>query len=260
MNIGPSRPITLRLVAALLVLGSAGVPAADLADVDRQAQARVQQNQAAERQVTEVAGQTRSMELEYRQLLAELDQVQQYNTLLQTQVDSQSAELADIQASIESSAGLEKRLLPLVTDMIDGLDRFVGLDRPFLLDERKARVDALRASLEDPGDALAATLRKVFAAYDAEADYGRTLETYRDRIALGDGEREVEILRFGRVALLYRSLDHQALGAWNPDSAQWQPLDAGVWDRRFENALRVARKQTAPDLLAMPVFNIEEGE
>lgn len=246
---------------AALMLCSLALPghAADLDEVERLAGQRVERNVNAERQVAALADEARGMELEYRQLLTELEQLEVYNRLLQTQVDGQLAELADIDGAIAESAGMEQRLLPLVTEMIDGLEQFVRLDLPFQTAERRARIEHLRASLNDPQDSLAATLRRTFEAYEAEAEYGRTLETYRQRIQIADGEREVEVLRFGRLALLYRTLDRQALGAWDTRQGQWTALDSGQWQQPFERALRVARKQTAPDLLAMPLFYQPEG-
>lgn len=248
------RPVILTLCSLPLT----GL-AADLDEVERLAEQRVERNATAEHQVAALADEARGMELEYRQLLAELEQLDVYNRLLQSQVDGQLAELADIEDAITEAAGMEQRLLPLVTEMIDGLDQFVRLDLPFLSEERQVRVDRLRASLSDPQDSLAATLRKTFEAYEAEAEYARTLETYRQRIRLGDREREVDVLRFGRLGLLYRTLDRQALGAWNAVQGQWVALDASQWQMPFERALRVARKQTAPDLLAIPLFYQQEA-
>ena len=55
----------------------------------------------------------------------------------------------------------------------------------------------------------------------------------------------------GRVALLYQTLDGAETGYWNATTSKWQV------DDRFEDAIReglkVARKQAAPDFVAVPV-------
>jgi hypothetical protein len=61
----------------------------------------------------------------------------------------------------------------------------------------------------------------------------------------------VELLRVGRVALMYQTLDGAETGYWNATTGKWQV------DNQFDDAIReglkVARKQAAPDFVAVPV-------
>jgi hypothetical protein len=89
-------------------------------------------------------------------------------------------------------------------------------------------------------------------AYQIENEYGRTIEAYRASLKLGDGEATVNFLRFGRIALLYQSLDEAQAGRWDQATRSWVPLDSG-FRSAIRQGLRIARKQAAPDLVRLPL-------
>jgi hypothetical protein len=62
----------------------------------------------------------------------------------------------------------------------------------------------------------------------------------------------VDFLRIGRVSLVYQTRDGQNLGMWQQSSQAWQPL-SGEYRLSINKALRIARKQLAPDLITVPV-------
>ena len=62
----------------------------------------------------------------------------------------------------------------------------------------------------------------------------------------------MDFLRVGRVGLIYRSLDGNEMGFWNPLSGSWQPL-AEDYRRPLSQGFRMARKQVTPDLLELRV-------
>jgi hypothetical protein len=85
-------------------------------------------------------------------------------------------------------------------------------------------------------------------AYQIEMEYGRTMSDYKG--TLPDG-REAEFVRVGRVSLLYRTVDGAETGYWDAGQKQW------VIDNDFSSAvieaLRISRKELAPDLIEVPV-------
>jgi hypothetical protein len=62
----------------------------------------------------------------------------------------------------------------------------------------------------------------------------------------------VNFLRVGRIALVYQTLDEAEAGVWNQVTRRWEPLDASH-RTSIRNGLRIARKQTAPDLIRLPL-------
>ena len=70
---------------------------------------------------------------------------------------------------------------------------------------------------------------------------------------LGGADREVDILRIGRVALVYQSTDGAETGAWNKDAQSWEELSAGDYATAVRKGVRIAKKQATIELLNMPV-------
>src|SRR5690606_636154 len=189
-------------------------------------------------------------------LMMEAEQLKAYNQLVAQQVQNQKGEIQRLEQSVRNSEGLEQKLLPIVTDMISSLVTFVSLDKPFLQDERQSKVAELYDSLEDPSESLAITLQRVIDAYQAEIAYGRNLQSWRQSLTTGGSQREVDMLRVGRLTLMYRSLDRKEIGLWQPGTKEWQTLDVNQWNRAFDQASKIARKQAAPDLVTVPVFTV----
>jgi hypothetical protein len=141
----------------------------------------------------------------------------------------------------------------MMARMIESLDSFIQLDVPFLQEERQARVDKLRELLERSDVTVAEKARRVFEAYQVENDYGRTIEAYKGKLELADGQYDADFLRVGRVALMYRTVGADNLGYWDATSQGWRDLDAVPYRRLIDNGLKVARQEIAPELISIPL-------
>jgi hypothetical protein len=137
--------------------------------------------------------------------------------------------------------------------MLDGLEQFINLDMPFDLDTRLGNIEAVRANMDRSDVTSAEAFRQVLELYSIELQYGRGIEAYTDTIALGGIDREVDILRIGRVALVYQSTDGAETGAWNKDAQTWEELSAGDYAAAVRKGVRIAKKQATIELLNMPV-------
>jgi hypothetical protein len=135
--------------------------------------------------------------------------------------------------------------------MTDALRQFVSLDVPFLLDERIRRVENLQAMMDRADVSISEKYRRILEAYQIELEYGRTLEPYEGLLREGDEARTVQFVRLGRVSLMYRTPDGNEAGYWNARQRRWVVADEYAHD--IQEALRIARKQGAPDLLTVPV-------
>jgi len=197
--------------------------------------------------------------IEQAQVQREIEDLVVYNTLLQAQVDAQRRELDQLRRSIDEVGLIERQVLPLMTRMITGLERFIELDLPFLLEERRRRAATARATLSRSDVSVANQFRFVLEAWLIEMeDYGTTGELYTDEIVTPDGvTREVELLRVGRVALIYLTPDGNQAGAWNNEAREWVQLDAS-WLEDIRAGFEAYRTET-PALFIVPVPAPEEG-
>jgi hypothetical protein len=219
---------------------------------------RIQQGQDAQDDIDGVVDVTRARIEEYRAVMKEVDGLVVYNTLLQRQIDDQNETLRQIRESIDNVQFVERQILPLLTRMIDGLEQFVALDVPFLAEERNSRVANLTTVLERADVTAAEKFRVVMEAWQIENDYGRTIEAYTDELVIDGNTREVDVLRIGRVALLYQTPDGQVSGSWDTQSGGWVEVDSS-YRNAIRNGIRLARNQIGPDLLLLPISAPQEG-
>ncbi len=136
------------LSGVLLVTASVAIvaqaPAQTLAEaVGTRTQAN-QENQASQQRVDTLSDQTDSLASEYRSVLKQIESLRVYNAQLGELIASQEVEMASLQEQIDDVEIVERGIPPLMAQMIDALDAFVGLDVPFLRDERAKRVAGLR--------------------------------------------------------------------------------------------------------------------
>jgi predicted RNase H-like nuclease (RuvC/YqgF family) len=251
---------TSRLLTAgatiALVFPLAG-SAQSLSQVLTAEQQRTRLAQESQQRIDAVVADTGKQEEEYKRLLKEIEGLNIYNTLLQRQIDGQQARSAEITKAIADVDVISRQIVPAMTRMIESLDAFIDLDRPFLLEERKGRVAKLNELLSDPTVNDAEKFRKVTEAYQIENDYGRTIEAYTDDLEIDGENRQVEFLRIGRIALLYQTEDGASSGVWDQAARRWE--DADVYRNEIREGLKIAKKQVAPDLILMPVSPPEAG-
>jgi len=185
--------------------------------------------------------------------MKQVDGLKVYNARLERQIANQEKRIRDIDASIAEASVIQRQIPPLVTRMLDGLEQFINLDMPFDLDTRLGNIEAVRANMDRSDVTSAEAFRQVLELYSIELQYGRGIEAYTDTIQLGGAGREVDILRIGRVALVYQSTDGAETGAWNKDSQSWEELSAGDYAAAVRKGVRIAKKQATIELLNMPV-------
>ncbi|MFK7958804.1 MAG: DUF3450 domain-containing protein [Lysobacterales bacterium] len=240
------------LVAVTVCLFTASAWSQNLSDLIGAQNQGNSASQASQDRVDNIVDQTRDITGDFKAVLKENDGLKVYNQLLQTQVDAQNREIRQIDESMDQVTVVERQVVPLMVRMIDGLEDFIRLDVPFLTDERTERVANLRAMMDRSDVTPAEKFRRVMEAYQIENDYGRTIEAYVGAQEVEGAEREVDYLRVGRVGLYYQTLDTQYSGAWDKQSGSWTTV--GTESRgQIRDGLRIARKQTAPDLLTLPV-------
>jgi flagellar motility protein MotE (MotC chaperone) len=244
-------PRWLHLVVALVPAAFAAPAGAQLQEA-LTAQAQVDREAAqAQDQIDEIRDRTQDAAGRYAQAMADADSLERFNAQLQEQVESQETEIASIQQQLQDIETTNREVQPLMQQMVDTLARFVELDVPFLIDERTARVQELKAIMNRADVNVSEKYRRILEAYQIELEYGRTLSAYEGRLGMGADARTVEFAQLGRVSLMYRTLDGSETGYWDANQKTWVVDDS--YKEAVEEALRVARREGAADLLTVPV-------
>jgi hypothetical protein len=191
----------------------------------------------------------------YARTVADAAITARYNTQIEQQVRSQEQEIATLQQQLEGLDATAASMEPLLQRMFEQLDQFVSADVPFLKEERTQRIDRLRDIMGRVETTPAEKFRRLLEAYQIELEYGRTMDSYKEMLADG---REAEFVRLGRITLLYRTTDGKETGYWDKDQKTFV-ADAS-YARPIEVALRMAKQETAPDLITVPVPAPKQGD
>lgn len=224
-----------------------------LAQVQSTSSGAVTDGSKSQKKIDELDDQTAELVMEWRAAVRQLEELREYNAQLEKLIKAQEAEMVKIRQEIEDVTTIDRTIIPHMFKMIDGLEAFVNLDTPFLIEERKARVARLR-DLMDRSDANPAEkYRKILEAFEIENEYGRTIEAYEGELTVDGVERTVNFLRLGRVSWIYQTLDGDESGVWSQQARDWVDLD-GDFDTEIRTNLRIAREQAAPNLMTVPLF------
>jgi hypothetical protein len=248
----PLRMKVSSLVASMIAVSAMSVSASTLDSALDKGVERIEGAQKAQYAIDNVDNQTRSAEREYRGVLKEVEGLTVYIEQLNKQLSAQDTEMVQIEYSIRQVTLIERQITPLMLRMIEAIDLFVMADVPFLKDERAARVEKLKSMMGRSDVTIAEKYRKVMKAYQTEMDYGRTIESYRGEIEIAGTMREVDFLRTGRISLVFKTLDGKELGVWNNKTKSFENLDP-VYKSNVLKGIRIAREQTAPGLIKIPV-------
>lgn len=219
--------------------------------------ARAGESKVSQQRVDKTAAATDKVASQYKRELKVIDGLKVYNALLNRQVEDQDLEKIRITDSIDEIAVIERQIFPLMLRMVDSLEQFIELDVPFHLDERRKRIADLKISIGDAGITASEKLRLVLSAYRIETDFGSDLDAYTQIQDVGGKERKVHILRFGRISLVYQTEDELENAVWDQKSRSWVALDSTEYANHIKKGLKIARKQTAPELFILPVSAAE---
>jgi len=249
-----------RIAAAKIGLGvfcllAGSIAVAQQGEIEQVVEARSGGNDEAvevQKRIDEISDETDNLLGQFRTTLKQIDSINQYNEQILKLIDSQNAEILSLGDQVGNVQSVGRSVTPLMIRMLDAIEIFVELDVPFLLDERTERIASMRSMMERADVTTPEKFRQIMEAYQIENEFGRTIEAYRATLQIGDKETTVDFLRFGRIALVYQSLDESLSGRWDQESRSWVALDSS-YRSSLRKGLRIARKQAAPDLINLPL-------
>lgn len=243
--------ITTMLSAGAL-MGSVAMADQALNAVIQAAQAKTTLAQESQKRIDRLTQETDDLTQQFKQQNKLIEDLRVFNTQMEKSVAKQLQALQELDNSIEKVTVIERQIQPLIFRMLDGLEQFVNLDKPFEVASRQERIAMLRANQDRADVSVSEKFRQVLEAYKIESAYASTLSAYVDTLNIEGQDRDVNVLRVGRVALMYQTTDARMSGYWDNAQKAWAPL-ASSYNADVLKGLRIARDQQTKDIISVPV-------
>ena len=224
--------------------------AASLEDVVEEASRGVRESVISQQRVADLDDEAYALLERYRVVVRNIATLEAYVARLRQLIGDQESDMGRYRQELDHMEVFERELLPAMDGMLGVLRKSIDADLPFLPDERNARLLQLEESMRQSDVGAVEKFRRLMEVFRIESDYGRTIGAYRGRIDDGT-DRVVNFLRVGRSLLAYQTLDGGDSGIWDAAAGRWRPLD-DMHRADLGRALRIAGKQSAPDLLILP--------
>lgn len=249
--------ILLPTVVLLFMANLAAFAQADLERTENQMKSAIQREDQAQRKVESWAA-------EKEDLVSEIRSIQTTNTWLDYQIQKYSIyinrlnkEIALLNTKKLEARKVREELEPyLENEVLVRLEEYIASDLPFYEEVRAQGVRDARSTMNDPHSTLAEKLSQVLSVLEIEANYGKEVGTSDVTLIIDDRATEVTILRFGRVAMFYISLDGEKIGWWDDQTRAWESLTKN-FQREINRALQMARRERTIDLIHIPVGAIK---
>jgi septal ring factor EnvC (AmiA/AmiB activator) len=212
--------------------------------------------QASQTKIDSMDDDTSLIVNEFKTVSKQIEGLRVYNAQMRKQIERQEERLKEIDKTMKEAQVMQRQIPPFTRRMLAGIEKSIELDMPFHLAERKERIAFAKAAIDNPTVSPAEGLRQVLETFNVEMEYGRKLDSYKDTIEIEGQQREVNVLRVGRLALVYQSSDRSLTGAWDNKKQEWVPLD-NSYRNPTGKGLRIANRLATVDMLELPIQNAE---
>lgn len=194
---------------------------------------------------SELAARLQELQVKNRQLLTEQQSLQTQITITRQKSDL-------FQQQIENSAHLSREIRPYLELVYDKLVDLIATDRPFLETERRNRVAGLRLLLDDPDLTISEKYRRTMEALFIEAEYGSSVEIYRESITVADRDLTANIFRLGRISVFFQSPDKNRTGYYDLRDRIWKEFPS-TYNREINTAYEIAAKRRPVKIVNLPL-------
>ena len=195
-----------------------------------------------------LADETHNLKLEAELLKARIKRLHAYR-------QQRQREILKLKNGLEEMTEIGIRLEPYLDELVARTGELQASDLPFAQVERQRRLADLAETLNSYDTDLPEKLRRVMEALKIDAGFGRGFEVSEEVLPIAEGETTVRVLRLGRIGLYYLTLDGTGAGWFNREHNAWEELP-GVYSESVKEALRMALKQRAFDLVRLPVAGV----
>lgn len=241
-------------LGCLTALGPAMAQAVsqDISTVQTKTRQAIEKEVKAQQQADQWSREKEQLISEIRQEKAQLDwtryQIKKYTAYIKREKEK----IRELKRRNVEMRSLRRNLEPFLDQLIAGLEAFIASDLRFLSNERMERLQFLRDSVNDYHLSMSQKLRRVLEALLVEAEYGHSIEAEPAAIHVQGRAIEAEILRIGRIAVFFRSMNGKSVGRWNPPSDSWEYIDPD-FSRPIGDTIEMAKQQKSVELVDLPI-------
>jgi hypothetical protein len=242
------------IIYLLLIYPLSSLHASDLDDsiqIQKNTQSIAIQSQ---KRIDKLSTENTTLLTEYRLTLQKTEATKTYNAQIKKLLKAQQQELLSLNQQLTNIDQTERDILPLMLRMLDTLEKFIQLGAPFSLTERRLRVSNLHNLMNRADVTIAEKYRRLLEAFLIEMQYANTIEAYEAPLPNSTQQPPpiVNFLRIGRLMLYYQTLDSSQIAYWDQLTNKWHSLP-DKHQAAIKRGFRVARKQTAPEFLRLPL-------
>jgi len=261
------KTVTLLFAAVLFVFGYSHlcVGAEPVSSAKRLSpsvvQSRMLNNISLQKKINKIGNKwavKRAVLLQHIQQMKEQDlwlehQIKQYKAYIKEERQT----IAELHRRQQILSHINMVLDPYLDSVTDRLSMFIKSDLPFLKEAREARVNFLRHSLDDYNTGLGERLRRVLHALEIESKYGMEITSYEQDIKINGRPTDVRILRLGRVAMFFVTLDGQEAGKFDKQSGKWVLLPS-KYAQAIDTTIEISQRKMAAKLVDLPIGRLEK--
>ena len=225
------------------VIGIAPAAAQDVSTVQDKTRQAIEKEISAQQQADQWSQKKEQLISEIRQNKTQLDWARYQSKRYAAYIEQEKEKIAALKRQKKEMQGLRRNLEPYLAKLIGDLEGFIESDLTFLTKERRERIQFLKDSLNDYHLSMSEKLHRVIEALQVEAEYGRSIEA--------------EVLRVGRIAVFFHSLDGETVGRRNPESESWEMISHD-FSRPIQDTIEMAKQQKSVELVDLPIGGIKE--
>jgi archaellum component FlaC len=194
---------------------------------------------------------------EWKVVSKQVEGLKVYNQQKRIQIQAQLDLMDKLDDQLTQVVVMQRQIPPLAQRMLEGLEKFVELDVPFHIEERRQRLDLVRSSLSNPKVTASEQVRQILEAYNIEGEYGRKIDAFESSIIIDGQEIVANVLVIGRIGMFYQTKDERTSGIWDNDANDWIELESG-FRTAIRDGIRMAKKLAPTDMLMLPVIVKEQ--
>lgn len=243
------------ILAALVVGFTAPAVAQGLDRAIATGEQATRRAEQVQQQINQLDDERSDMVGEFRTLLQRKTAAELYARQQAAAVESQEREIASLTDQLSRVDEITSQTVPMLETLIDDLDAFIDADLPFRLEERKDRIARLREYLVDPNVSVTERYRQIMDAYTAEMEVGRKTDTWKETITVDDKEVTVDMVLFGRVALVYMDPTGRYAKRYDRETASWVDLES-KYKAEIEKAIRIIQGKRTQDVMYVPATKL----